>query len=128
MLLSVWGGLVVAGGSGNPTFAVTAGSLPPGLSLDPDSGEISGTPTAKGTFTFTVTATDPNPNVPAASRQFTLTVQSPARHHRQRPPSTADPARTPTTVGLASNSASAPGGYGLRIGRLMAVNFMDAGV
>nr|WP_256258991.1 Ig domain-containing protein [Streptomyces mirabilis] len=49
----------------------------PGLSLDPASGEISGTPTASGTFTFTVTVSDPNPNVPAVSRQFTLTVQFP---------------------------------------------------
>ncbi|MFF2129477.1 calcium-binding protein [Streptomyces olivochromogenes] len=70
--------LQTTGGTGNPTFAVTDGSLPPGLSLDPDSGEISGTPTTNGTFMFTVTATDPNPNVPAASRQFTLIVQPPA--------------------------------------------------
>ncbi|MFF2518503.1 Ig domain-containing protein [Streptomyces sp. NPDC058086] len=77
--------LQTTGGTGNPTFAVTDGSLPPGLSLDPDSGEISGTPTTHGTFTFTVTATDPNPNVPAASRQFTLTVQSPAPYLRHQP-------------------------------------------
>lgn len=40
------------------TFAVTQGSLPPGLSLDPVSGTISGTPTGSGLFGFTVTATN----------------------------------------------------------------------
>ncbi|QIY77077.1 putative Ig domain-containing protein [Streptomyces sp. RLB1-33] len=74
-------------------------SCPPGLSLDPDSGEISGTPTTNGTFTFTVTAADPNPNVPVASRQFTLTVQSPA-------PLPAPPA-PPTCMPRASTSSPA---------------------
>jgi len=39
------------------TFAISAGSLPPGLSLDPGTGAISGTPTTLGTYVFTVTAT-----------------------------------------------------------------------
>ena len=38
-------------------FTVSAGSLPPGLSLAPD-GSLSGTPTAYGAYAFTVTATD----------------------------------------------------------------------
>lgn len=37
------------------TFALSSGSLPPGLSLAP-SGAVSGTPTAAGTFPFTVMA------------------------------------------------------------------------
>jgi LPXTG-motif cell wall-anchored protein len=44
-------------GTGPITFAVTAGSLPAGLTLDPATGVISGTPTAIGSSTFTVTAT-----------------------------------------------------------------------
>jgi hypothetical protein len=39
------------------SYAVTAGTLPPGLSLNSD-GTLSGTPTAAGSFSFTVTATD----------------------------------------------------------------------
>ncbi len=41
------------------TFAVTAGSLPTGLTLS-SGGLLSGTPTATGSYNFTVTATDPN--------------------------------------------------------------------
>ncbi|MCU1237169.1 MAG: Ig family protein, partial [Candidatus Solibacter sp.] len=46
------------GGIGSYTFAITAGSLPAGLTLNPTTGVISGTPTADGTFTFTSKATD----------------------------------------------------------------------
>ncbi len=49
---------VTASGDPGPTFAVTAGSLPPGLTLDPDSGRITGTPTTPGTYTGTITASN----------------------------------------------------------------------
>jgi hypothetical protein len=49
--------LTVAGGRAPYTFALAAGSLPPGLVLSA-SGRISGTPTVKGTASFTVRATD----------------------------------------------------------------------
>jgi uncharacterized protein YhjY with autotransporter beta-barrel domain len=42
------------------TYTVTAGSLPPGLSLNFFNGTITGTPTTAGTYPFTVTATDLN--------------------------------------------------------------------
>lgn len=47
----------VSGGTAPYTFAVTAGVLPAGLTLNP-SGLLLGTPTADGTFSFVVTATD----------------------------------------------------------------------
>lgn len=47
--------------SGTPAYAykVTAGDMPPGLSLT-DGGVLSGTPTQLGTFSFTVRVTDSN--------------------------------------------------------------------
>jgi hypothetical protein len=45
--------LQASGGSGSYQWSVTAGQLPPGLSLAPG-GTISGTPTTAGTFNFTV--------------------------------------------------------------------------
>ena len=47
-----------SGGQLPYTFAVTSGSLPPGLVLNFSTGEITGTPTASGSFPFTITVTD----------------------------------------------------------------------
>lgn len=47
-----------ASGPPAPTFAVDSGSLPAGLTLNPTSGVLSGTPTAIGSSTFTVSATN----------------------------------------------------------------------
>jgi hypothetical protein len=47
-----------ATGTAPITWSVTAGSLPPGMTLNASTGAYSGTPTAGGTFNFTVTATN----------------------------------------------------------------------
>jgi hypothetical protein len=54
------GGYTVTGDPA-PTTSVTAGALPDGLAID-DTGAITGTPTAPGTFPFTVTATNGVPD------------------------------------------------------------------
>lgn len=48
------------GGVGPYTFAVTAGTLPEGLALNPDTGELSGVPIQGGPYNFTITAFDAN--------------------------------------------------------------------
>jgi len=48
---------VAGGGVPTPRFAVTAGTLPVGLSLDATTGAISGVPAAAGSFPITVSAT-----------------------------------------------------------------------
>ncbi|MGH8085780.1 MAG: putative Ig domain-containing protein [Lysobacter sp.] len=50
--------LIATGGVAPYAFAVSAGSLPTGLSLDAGSGQISGTPSAAASFSFDITATD----------------------------------------------------------------------
>jgi hypothetical protein len=50
--------ITASGGTAPYTFSIAGGALPPGLSLSPATGVISGTPQAPGLFNFTVRATD----------------------------------------------------------------------
>ncbi|BAQ81547.1 putative Ig domain-containing protein [Pseudomonas sp. St29] len=64
--------VTATGGTTSYTYAISAGSLPAGLSLNTSSGVISGTPTVSGTFNLTVTATDANSAT--GSRAYTLQI------------------------------------------------------
>jgi uncharacterized protein (TIGR03437 family) len=66
---------VSASPSGNYTFSVTAGALPPGLSLNQTTGAITGTPTRAGTSNFTITALSPGPC--SGSQAYSLTINNP---------------------------------------------------
>lgn len=46
------------GGFGPYTYTVISGALPAGLTLNPNDGILSGTPTTSGAFSFTIRATD----------------------------------------------------------------------
>jgi hypothetical protein len=63
--------LINATGTAPITFAVTNGHLPAGVTLDPSTGALTGTPTTVGVFTFTVTATNAVGN---DSQDYTVTV------------------------------------------------------
>ncbi|RZA31816.1 MAG: autotransporter outer membrane beta-barrel domain-containing protein, partial [Lysobacteraceae bacterium] len=71
-------GISAAGGVAPYSYAVTAGALPPGLSLAAN-GSLSGTPTAGGTFNFTVRATDSTTGAGpyTGARAYSLTVNAP---------------------------------------------------
>jgi Putative Ig domain len=60
------------GGSAGQSWSVGSG-FPPGLSLDPNIGTISGIPTSSGIFDFTISITGPG----AISRSFQLTIDNP---------------------------------------------------
>lgn len=49
--------ITATGGTPPYTFTIVGGSLPPGLSLAPSTGVISGTPTTSGTYAYTVQVT-----------------------------------------------------------------------
>lgn len=48
----------LSGGTGAVAYAVTDGALPAGLTLNPGTGEITGTPSENGAYHFTIGATD----------------------------------------------------------------------
>ena len=67
--------LTASGGTMPYTWAVTSGTLPPGLGLDQTTGVISGTPTASVAQSFTVTATDDSTPAESARADLTIVVQ-----------------------------------------------------
>jgi hypothetical protein len=64
-----------ASGTAPITWALTAGALPPGRTLNAATGTVTGARTAGGTFSWTLTATN---SVGSASRAFSETVTAPA--------------------------------------------------
>ena len=62
-----------AGGSGTTTFSLNSGTLPAGLTLNPSTGVLSGTPTQAGSFPITVKATDTN-GCTAVGPTYNLTI------------------------------------------------------
>jgi cytochrome c551/c552 len=103
--------LSAAGAWGAYSWSIPSGSLPAGLNLNPQTGEISGTPTASGSSTFTVevTGTGLGSPVPTATEQLTLTVAAQAQPTLTatadaQPTQPAQPARTSPLVRLLSSS------------------------
>jgi hypothetical protein len=66
------GNLFADGGVPGYTWTLRAGALPPGLQLTASPGRITGTPTARGTFSFLVRATDTRGAF--AERTFSITI------------------------------------------------------
>ena len=67
--------LGASGGKSPYSWTLSSGTLPGGLTLS-SSGQISGTPTASGTFSFTVMATDSSSPAEEATANLSLTISS----------------------------------------------------
>ncbi len=61
------------GGTAPYTWSLSSGSLPPGLTLNPSTGAVAGTPTAPGTYPFVVRLTD-SAGFPAVTPQLSITI------------------------------------------------------
>ena len=66
--------LVVTGGAQPLGWSIKNGTLPTGVSLDKDTGLLSGIPTALGTFNFTVQVTDADGVI--GTQAFTVTINA----------------------------------------------------
>ncbi len=86
--------LAVGGGSSPYHFSVSSGTLPPGVSLNPTTGTLSGTPTMPGTYSFEVMVTD-SPLPDQGSQTFHVGIGKGG--------SKVQVALTPTSVTLLSN-------------------------
>gem|GEM_PF-4266547 len=88
----------------------SAAGLPPGLSIDPDTGVISGTPgssaSVDGPYSVVVTVTDAEGA--SAQSAFTLDVQNPAPVIAPMPPVTVV-AGEPTVINVGANTADPDG-------------------
>lgn len=113
------------------TFAITSGSLPAGITLNPGTGVLSGTPTAQVNANFTVTATDSSTGSGpvTGSRSYTLIINAPTI---TLPPTTLAGGVVGTAYSAALNGASggtAPYSYAVTTGTLPAgLSLSAAGV
>ena len=74
---TVYSQRLTAQGTAPITWRIDSGTLPAGLSLDADTGEISGTPTAVGTATFTVKAEN---SVGSGTKELSITIAKPQQY------------------------------------------------
>ncbi len=110
-----------SGGAGPYTYAVTSGSLPPGLTLS--AGTVSGTPSQPGSYTVQITATDAGTTGTGAP----FTVQQSYIFNVPAPTVTVNPATLPNPVAgtayaqtLAASGGAAPYGFAVTAGSLPA--------
>ena len=68
--------LTASGGTQQYAWSITSGILPSGLKLDPQSGVITGRPTALGIFSFTAQVKDADHPAQTATKPLSITITS----------------------------------------------------
>ncbi len=66
--------LAATGGTSPYAWTVASGSLPPGITLTPATGALSGLPTTAGSYAFSIRVTDSASVPAAAAREFVLVI------------------------------------------------------
>ena len=74
--------LTASGGTGSYTWSISSGSLPGGISLDPSTGILSGTPASAEQVSFTAQVTDTANPAQTATLPLTLNVAAPGANNR----------------------------------------------
>ncbi|MEV6814730.1 putative Ig domain-containing protein [Micromonospora sp. NPDC051296] len=113
--------LTVAGGTAPFAWSVSAGALPAGLTLDPASGLLSGTPTAAGSFSFTIRVTDASGF--SDTRPATLAIAAAPSLNFPSPP--AGKVFTPYAYQLTVTGGTAPFAWSVSAGALPAGLTLD---
>src|SRR5215472_7115646 len=100
------GNLKVSGGTSPYKFAVTSGQMPQGVNLDEGSGNVSGTPSAAGTFSFSVTVSDANGDAEQDPLQINIAQGSSTNptSPTPAPPSSPQPTNPPSGSPPSGNS------------------------
>lgn len=104
--------LVVSGGTGPFTYAIIAGSLPPGLSLNAATGLISGTPTTVGVYPYTAQVTDSTLATAQANCSITISAELPATLTLVKSVVGSEPAASWVLTATGPTTISGAGGVG----------------
>ncbi len=115
------------GGIAPYTYVLSSGALPAGVTVNPATGALSGTPTLSGTFVFTLTATDSTVGTAGqASQNYSLSIASPTL--------AIAPGTLPSGLGgvaysqtLSASGGTAPYSYAISAGTLPASLTLSTG-
>lgn len=118
------GSVTASGGAGSLTISVSTGQLPPGLHLDPDTGDITGIPTAAGSYPVTFTAEDDNGFTGTASATFVTAIVPVITLPTSLPPGRENRFYSQS---LAATGATAPYTYTITSGALPTGFGLDSG-
>jgi outer membrane autotransporter protein len=109
---------MASGGSGQYTYSIVAGALPPGTTLSATTGVVSGTPTVPGTYSYTIRAADTqNAALTAQGNAVTVVVTAALQLGSSNPGSTMPVGRTWSQTNTASGG-TAPVTFALASGAL----------